>query len=213
MPTQIVGTPETHLFRIGRAPNPLAWAPWDRVGEGRFDDPRAELHRYRVLYAGERRACFLEALARFRPSPFDAPREVLSQRWLSARRIAQLRIADPDRIGRWLDLRSPRTFEMLKWELSSVLRTRDLDDFDLNVATSQELVVTQAVSDWAITEGCHGIVYVSRFDPTKSCWALFERSDMLPFHEVRIESIRPDDPDLLQIIDEFDLPPLLSKAR
>lgn len=64
-PREIERAPGTRLFRVGRRPTPLAWAPWPFVGEGRFDDP--ERRRYRVLYAGDRRACFLETLADFRP--------------------------------------------------------------------------------------------------------------------------------------------------
>ena len=49
--------------------DPFAYPDWRFVGRGRFDDPRRE---YRVLYAGEsRRACFLELLAVYRPSPRD----------------------------------------------------------------------------------------------------------------------------------------------
>jgi hypothetical protein len=54
------------LYRIGRRPDPLAWPPWEYVGSGRFDDAAGE---FRMLYATvQRRAGFVETLARFRPS-------------------------------------------------------------------------------------------------------------------------------------------------
>jgi hypothetical protein len=35
-----IGTPAGYLNRIGKG-NPAAWPPWDRAGDGRFDDPGA----------------------------------------------------------------------------------------------------------------------------------------------------------------------------
>ena len=60
----IISTPTEPLYRMGRRQNPLAPAPWDHVGWGRFDHPRPKEQRFRVFYAGERRACFVETLAR-----------------------------------------------------------------------------------------------------------------------------------------------------
>jgi hypothetical protein len=62
---QAAATPTVPLYRIARAPNPLAWPAQAYVGSERFDDPR---RRFRTLYAAEqRRACFVETLAPYRP--------------------------------------------------------------------------------------------------------------------------------------------------
>lgn len=65
MPIDEAPPPPTTLYRIGRTsdPQPLALPPWKYVGDERFDDPERV---FRVLYTGERRACFLESLAHLR---------------------------------------------------------------------------------------------------------------------------------------------------
>lgn len=66
MPVTLAADP-VQLFRIGRAPDPLAWPPIQFSGYGRYDDP---LKRTSTLYAAvERRAVFLETLDAFRPAP------------------------------------------------------------------------------------------------------------------------------------------------
>ncbi len=57
------------VHRVGYAPNPWAWTPWQYATDGRFggrwDDPDG---LWRTLYAGgSRLACYLEVLAVFRP--------------------------------------------------------------------------------------------------------------------------------------------------
>ena len=61
-------TPRGPLFRLAHRPDPWAWPPWTYCRRAnRWDDPT---DTYRVLYAStERRATFLETLARFRPDP------------------------------------------------------------------------------------------------------------------------------------------------
>lgn len=57
------------VWRIGWAPDPFAWTPWEyaELGhfDGRWDDPDGV---YRTLYVGDSLlGAFLEVLARFRP--------------------------------------------------------------------------------------------------------------------------------------------------
>jgi hypothetical protein len=58
-------SPSGPLYRIGRLPDPLAWADWQYLGGGRFDDPEAS-GGFRVLYAAV--AAFVETLQKWRPS-------------------------------------------------------------------------------------------------------------------------------------------------
>jgi hypothetical protein len=184
-------------------PDPLAWIPWAFVGEGRFDDPD---DRYRVLYAGDRRACFLESLAQFRPTLRGTVSQRFTTDWLASRRIASFSIADPERRERWLDLRAPATHQHLRQTFASLLLELDLPDFDLSAATSQRLALTQRIGAWAFGHGCAGIVYPTRFDPALACWAIFERPDGLPFTAIDVRPIARDDPDLLAVADLFQLP-------
>src|SRR5688500_17729386 len=65
MPLRDVAPSGIVLWRIGRYPDPLAWTPWEFLGNGRFDDPRGE---FRAIYLAEQRlTCFVETLAPFRP--------------------------------------------------------------------------------------------------------------------------------------------------
>jgi hypothetical protein len=206
MQPRITGAPEDPLFRIGRLPEPLGWVPWSAVGDGRFDDPGTLDSHYRVLYAGERRACFLESLARFRPSPIGDVPDVLTRDWLGTRAIAQFMIGFPAFRGRWLDLRAPESLQFLRRELAPILTHLRLPDFDVSVATSQHLEVTQAISRWAFDDGCDGIAYMSRFDPSATCWVIFERPDMLPLAEIAVQPLQADDPDLVYALGLFGLP-------
>jgi hypothetical protein len=126
-------TPTGMHYRIGRAPDPLAWTEWTYVGEGRFDGPRRP-RTFRVLYLAEQRlACFVETLANWRPSLTtlaameempagergdDVPTAafgVIPHDWHLKHRIGMLRLA-PDQ--RWLDLREHETREALRVRLA-----------------------------------------------------------------------------------------------
>lgn len=59
------------IHRVGYAPNPWAWTPWQYAEDGRFngrwDDPDGN---WRTLYVGASRlACYLEVLAFARADP------------------------------------------------------------------------------------------------------------------------------------------------
>ena len=180
-PVRTAATPRRVLYRIGRLPDPLSWPPRDYTGGGRFDDPKGE---FRVLYTGQRRACFLETLAPFRPSlealaqirqrsgrDEEAPRAVVPKDWYQRRAVAGLRLG---RGQRWLDLRSAATRETLRSEMADTLLELGLADLDLSGVLGPRRQLTQAIARWAREQGHAGIAYRSRFDERLTLWAIFE---------------------------------------
>jgi hypothetical protein len=202
------------LYRIGRAPDPLAWPPPRKgAGTGRFDDPAGG---FRVLYAAEQRiACFVETLAPFRVSlewlgavrrvragdrGSDEPEGgVIPADWLARRRIAAFALP-PGR--QWLDLRALETRVALRGRLASLLATQHQADFDLGDALSRNRPLTQAVARWAYDEGFDGVVYTSRFACAFDCWAIFDR---VGTDRRSVTAIHRDDPDLEEVARLFDL--------
>jgi hypothetical protein len=94
------------VWRIGYAPEPWRWTPWQYTGSngifnGRWDDPRGS---FRTVYAGGTLlACLLEVLAPFRTDPYvtdeldaiddddDFPSDrpgLVPRSWLSRRRAS-----------------------------------------------------------------------------------------------------------------------------
>jgi hypothetical protein len=209
-PVRRAATPRGAVHRIGRLPDPLAWPPWELVGDGRFDDPRRE---FRVLYAGQRRACFLETLAGFRlsvealaalrqvtGSQERSPRGVAPTDWYQKRAVARLRLGPRQR---WLDLRAADTREALRSELADTLLDLGLADLDLSGVLGPQRRLSQAIARWAYERGYAGIVYPSRFDDALSLWAIFEGA---AFEPVGLpEPIVPDDPDLVATARLFGL--------
>jgi hypothetical protein len=192
-------------------PDPLAWPPWEYAGSGRFDDPAGE---FRVLYATvQRRAAFVEILARFRPSlealaALEAvtnsdeplPRPVVPPDWYHRRAVGRLRLAGRQR---WLDLRSIQTREALRAELAQMLLEVGLEDLDLSGVVGPRRRLTQAIARRAYEGGCSGLVYSSRFDAALTCWAIFEG---VAFERLGPpQPILPDDPDLLSTAQLFGL--------
>lgn len=200
-------TPSTTLFRIGRGPNALNWVPWEKVGAGRYDDPRHESRkRYRVLYAGDRRACFYESLADFRPDLHGITQHPLTQHWIDSRQLAAFTIRD--RSGshcRWLEIQSPRTLHRLRHELAPVLERGGCGDLDISTVTSGNLGITQEISRWAFEQGYSGIVYPCRLAPELSCWALFEHRPW-EFTNTMLMPLNPNDPDFRAVADAWNLP-------
>ena len=209
-PVRRAATPRGALYRVGRLPDPLAWPPHELTGNGRFDDPQGE---FRVLYTGQRRACFLETLAPFRPSlealsawqqvtgsQEPSPRGVVPADWYQKRAVARLRLGPGQR---WLDLRATATREALRSELAAALLDLGLTDLDLSGVLGPRRHLTQAIARWAYEHGYAGIVYRSRFDDALSLWAIFEGA---AFEPVGVpEPIVPDDPDLVAAARLFGL--------
>jgi hypothetical protein len=185
MAVREANTPRRVLYRFGRPPDPLAFPPFEFTGGERFDDPQRQ---FRVLYAAEQRvACFVETLARFRPSvellaawrampEADVPEPPLPvglvpRYWIASRQMVRLRLSSGQR---WLDLRSFETREALRLELAGTLRVLGLSDLDVSGVRGSRRPLTQAIARWAYERGYHGIVYSSRFHDAYRCWAVFE---------------------------------------
>ena len=211
MPVREAPTPAGVLYRIGRYPDPLEWPEWEYVGEERFDDPQ---RRYRVLYAAEqRRVCFLETLARFRPSlellaklaavsGTDEPMPTASvpADWHTKRCIGRLRLAPEQR---WLDLRATDTHQALRAEFAELLVDFGITDLDVSAIRGPHRALTRAISRWAYDRGYHGLIYRSRFEDRSDCWAIFEKSLFAPVHPA--EPITRTDLDLRAVADLFGL--------
>lgn len=170
-------------------------------GEGRFSDP--DRRRYRVLYAGDRRACFLETLADFRPGLHGTATREFTRDWLVSRLVAEFTLIESGRRWRWLDLREPETHQAIRSELAWFLLDQGLTDFDISTATRNRLEVTQRVGGWAFERGYAGIVFLSRLDPNRVCWAIFERSEpeAVRIQPIAVHAVIETDPDLRAVME------------
>jgi hypothetical protein len=189
MPVAVCGPPADIIYRIGRG-QPVVWPDWRYAGDSRFDDPYG---RFRVLYAGDRRACFLETLAPFRPGLREDERAgEIPAEWFASRRLASFTIVGED--WRAVDLRSSESIHELRVELRLFLAAQGHTDFDFSHVLSKDIQVTQNIAAWAYEHGFNGIVYRSRFALDQSCIALFEGSLLADVHASKISR---HDPDLL----------------
>ena len=197
------------LYRIGRAPDPLAFPPLAFCGTGRYDDP---LRQRSVLYAAvDRRAAFLETLDAYRAdltaladrdaaltpksgAPGQPVRTIIPARFFS-RQIVRFSVGANQR---WLDVRSPETHTILRDELRDELTQLGFGPrFVLGDLLSNHHHVTQLVAGWALRHRFHGLAYASCHDPALTCWAIFEGADVLPIEPGQL--LRADDPDLLAV--------------
>jgi len=194
------------LYRIGRAPDPLAFPAVACRGAGRYDD----LHgRKSTLYAVvERRAAFLETLDAFRPdlpaiaernahlgvtdTPSSKPvRQPIPDGFMQ-RLLVRFGVADGQR---WLDVRVPETHAVLRDELRPQFSQLGLGDrFVLGDLIANDHRITRLVAGWAIDHSFDGIAYRSCHNPALSCWAIFDGATISTHDEARL--INPDDPDL-----------------
>ena len=195
-------TPAGPLYRLGRVPRALEWPPLELVGSGRFDDPRQPPH-FRVLYAGDRLACFFEKLAPFRPDRSGAVERSITPSWIRSRRVATFLIDDPEHRLRWLDLRSPVTYADFRQRFAQQLETVGYRGFDLMAATSDRRELTQVIALWTHGEGYSGIRYPTRHTPDLSCWAIFEG---VRLSEIEDAPITLDDPDLRTVAASWEIP-------
>jgi hypothetical protein len=189
MPVKASEPPLHQIYRIGRN-DPLAWPDWRYVGASRFDDP---LGRFRVLYSGDRRACFLETLAHFRPGLAEEKRAgFIPSEWFTTRRLAQFSLAEPH--WRTLDLRTAEPIQELRQQLQPFLASRGYAELDVSNVLGQDFGLTQEIAGWAYEQGFRGIIYSSRFALDRTCIAIFEGT-MLSNTQSMV--IKQDDPDLI----------------
>lgn len=200
-------TPEKPIYRVASKSRLLNWPSWEYVGSGRFDDPREE-RAYRVLYAGERRSAFLEALAKFRPDLEGHAISPLTRSWINDRRIARFLLSDRNAPSKWLDLRASQTIQFLRSQLAPELIELGVTDFDHSTACGDNRSITQKIGLWAHQDGCQGILYTTRFTSELNCWAIFNLSSesQVQLTDIEINTISDDDSDFAATRIEFSLP-------
>jgi hypothetical protein len=197
MPARASEPPLHQIYRIGRH-DPFAWPDWQYVGASRFDDPRG---RFRVLYAGDRRACFLETLADYRPGLIEDQRAgIIPAEWFATRRLGQFSLADP-RL-RALDLQTAEQIQELRKQLQLFLANRGYAELDVSHVLGQDFVLTQEIAGWAYEQGFGGIIYSSRFALDRTCIAIFEGTRLSDTQTMVIDR---DDPDLIWAADVLKL--------
>lgn len=188
----IVDRDGTYIYRVGYAPNPWEWTPWEYATDGRFagrwDDPDGV---WRTLYCGiSALACYLEVLAFARPSPQliadlddivvdedDAyptePPGQLPRSWCEPRMVGRGTIA-----GRFALPAHPQTLATLRSIFRPLAIRHGLDDLDTAaLRDGRPRALTQAISRWiyALTPAVAGIEFDSRHGDQLHMWALHER--------------------------------------
>lgn len=211
--------PDGPLFRLGRRPDPWAWPPWEYCRRAnRWDDPT---DTFRVLYAAtQRRATFIETLARFRPDPaviaglalIDGddegaltPGDVPAS-WLSGRVMGT---ANFDAV--FADVGNSESLAHLQTALASRLVHYGIRELDGSVIRESRREFTQDISLHVFTQADHGaptfagIAYQSRLGNEYTNWAIFERADRDPVRDPAVTEIEPTDPDLIAVLTLYGL--------
>ena len=218
------------LCRIGRAPDPLEFAPYEFCGNGRFDDPLLTAGHlgpyFRTLYCGRTwLTCFLEILQGFRPDlaylahiaslpdgdddpslPSDEQiardARTVSVSWLG-KKAKQMLIVDAASIGP--DLSKMETRERLRRELLDELVALGVRDIDLSAVTSGNRALTKSIARYLYKEmkGQGAFLYTSRFGCEHTCVSIFEGTPFRASDSPR--SITLDDPDMAEALRLFDL--------
>lgn len=199
-------TPPEVLYRVVRHGRSLEWPPATKPARGRFDDPR-QPPKYRVLYAGERRACLYEKLAPFR-TVFPGAAEPLPIELIQDYRIIEFAIDAQETSDAWLDLRSPATYALLRSELpldlAGTIEPVEPATFDVDVAviTGTNRLVTQVIGSWAHRNGYQGVCYPTRHAPDLSCWAIFDGVGLIVHSEYELNR---EDPDLIAVANSWGI--------
>jgi hypothetical protein len=182
-------------WRIGFAPEPFKWTPWEyaEIGgfDGRWDDPDGV---YRTLYLGDRLlGVLLEVLARFRPDialaaelaaidDEDAeaeryptlPAGHVPRSWMQPRLVGAAQVR-----GEFVDVRRASTVGTLRRRFAALaadLQLPDLDAAALKATAPRQL--TQVISSWfyrALRPPVSGVEFGSRHGDDLTMWAVFEQ--------------------------------------
>ena len=218
---------------MGRWPRPDVLPPWEFVrGHGRYDLPG---RRARVLYLAETAVtAYLErpelralrpdlALARqlaemreaFGAAEPDVTAELLehagqvSAEWFASHGLAIIKIQPGQKL---LDLRDAAILERLRILMAPWLLEHGFADFqfrdllrDVVMDETATLPITQHISSLAFGSGFAGITYLSRLNPTETCWALFEGAAIES--EATLLPVSPADTDLLRAFAIYSLRP------
>lgn len=198
-PINTVSRHDTVIFRVGHAPTPWEWTPWEYATDGRFagrwDDPEGV---WRTLYCGiSALACYLEVLAFARPSPQliaeldditvddddqarypTLPPGQLPQSWCTPRMLGRGALT-----GRFALPTHPHSVAALRSIFRPLAIRYGLDDLDAAALRGgRPRGLTQAISGWiyALTHDGHtavdGIEFDSRHGDQLRMWALYERA-------------------------------------
>lgn len=211
--------PPEILYRVGRNSGLLNYStisPSDAAlpnAGNRFDVPGGG-----VLYAATARTgCFVETLARFRPTPRmrelleDEPGFMITggvpQDWRLQRSMATLAVRDP---LPFLDVEASETHAFLSKTLASQLVQLDYaDNLDLSDVTNHDRRLSRLIALHAYTAAddsgnplYSGIRYMSRVGSRWECWAIFEGCEVSLIGQPPIDI---DDPDLQQVANLWDL--------
>lgn len=105
---------------------------------------------------------------------------------------------------KWLDLQAPQTHVDFRFRFRSELDECGLPTFDAGAAMSECLLLSQSIGRWAYFEGLNGILYRTRHDPDRECWAIFDRTPIVTIDPGRIITKR--DPDFMAVVQAWSLP-------
>lgn len=189
-------TDET-VWRVGRAPDPWAWADPEFAGNNRWDDAQGF---FRTMYAGASVfACFVEVLAFARPDvdasgqdplnviiedPDDALEFPVADAgkvplgWISARMVSCARLH-----GTFVDVYSAATIARLRPAFVQVAIRLGFPDFDASaLKSSSPRKLTQQVASYLYQvvdkesyQLVDGVRFSSRHGDDLLLWAIFER--------------------------------------
>jgi hypothetical protein len=196
-PIHTLGRRGTSIYRVGYAPNPWEWTPWEYATDGRFagrwDDPDGV---WRTLYCGiSALACYLEVCAFARPSAQliaelddivaddedeaypTVPPGHLPRSWCEPRMVGHGTMT-----GRFALPADPQTLATLRSVFRPLAIRLGLDDLDTAaLRDGRPRALTQAISRWiytltvAGTAAVAGIEFDSRHGDRLHMWALYER--------------------------------------
>jgi hypothetical protein len=194
------GAAERPVWRVGYAPEPWAWTPWQFAEDGRFngrwDDPNGV---WRSLYVGgSPLACYLEVLARFRFDPslqsdlaeieeddVDARDHATLSGGVLPRSWCQPRLLGAAHLTGWYavpgDKESLPTLRARFLPLATRLHLADVDAAAIRLAEPRTF--TQQIATWLFYQSgpddrpLAGVAFESRHGDDLRLWALFERPD------------------------------------
>lgn len=180
------------VYRVARRPDPWMFTPWRYAPfGGRWDDPDGQ---YRVLYVGASRyACFLEALAGFRPDPrivalygalatsdADGAFETVPMGQVPAEWLDRRLVGTANTSGRVVAVGSAEVLAWLRPRVAGLLIAHRIADLDGAAIRSADRSLTQALSRWLYMlrdpDGVlDGVEFESRHGNRLVLWGLFER--------------------------------------
>lgn len=216
------------VWRVGFEPDMWAWTPWvyatdSGLFDGRWDDEQGQ---FRTLYtANSLHGCFLELLARFRPSEVtiaaldviedddgtvalypDGPSGGVGHGWLEHRVYA-----GAEQEGRYCFITHSRSLGALQADYP--FARHDIAPIDIDAAllkSARDRTLTRSIARWIYDlhaeeggELFEGIEFRSRYGDEIRMWAVFERSR----DTVRSRHLSPDE-STTPVTD--DLPELLA---